>query len=247
MWIAKLRGETDMNITLDLHVHTHYSACSNLRPDRIEPLALARGLNAVAICDHNCLDGALETAVLAKSITVIVAEEIRTTQGEIIGYFLREQIPPGLSPRETVAEIKRQGGLVSVPHPFDLLRSSRLQAAALEDIIGRIDMLEIFNARDMFRRPDRILFNRARALGVVPVTCSDAHLACEVGRATMVMEHFEDASEFLNNLRSARSFARRSPLWVHALTKWHRFLRGRRSGKTQMQPCGRNRQSRPSA
>lgn len=229
-----------MNVTLDLHVHTRYSACSNLRPQRIEKLALERGLNAVAVCDHNCLGGALETAALARHITVIIAEEIRTTQGEIIGYFLNEQIPPGLSPRETVAEIKRQGGLVSVPHPFDLLRSSRLQPAALEDIISLIDMIEVFNARDMFRRPDNILLNRARALGVVPVTCSDAHLACEVGRATMVMEQFEDACGFLNNLRSARSFARTSPLWVHALTKWHRFLRGKRSVKAPTAPCCRN-------
>ena len=107
-----------MKITLDLHVHTHYSGCSNLRPDRIEPLALENGINTVAICDHNCLDGALETAALAKAITVIIAEEIVTTRGEIIGYFLNEHIPPGLSPIETVAEIKRQGGLASVPTPL---------------------------------------------------------------------------------------------------------------------------------
>lgn len=229
-----------MKITIDLHVHTHCSDCSNLRPERIEELALERGLNAVAVCDHNCLSGALETAALASRITVIIAEEIRTTQGEIIGYFLREQIPPGLSPRETVAEIKRQGGLASVPHPFDLLRSSRLRPAALEDILSQIDMIEVFNARDMFRRPDKILLNRARALGVVPVTCSDAHLACEVGRATMVMEQFEDASDFLHNLRSARSFARPSPLWVHALTKWHRLRRrGTRFGTSAAVPCKR--------
>jgi hypothetical protein len=218
-----------MKTTLDLHVHTHYSACSNLRPERIEELALARGLDAVAICDHNCLNGALETADRARRIRVIIAEEIRTTQGEIIGYFLCETIPPGLSPRETVAEIRRQGGLVSVPHPFDLLRSSRLRPAALADILSQVDMIEVFNARDMFRRPDRVLLNRARALGVVPVTCSDAHLACEVGRAIMVMEQFEGAPAFLTSLRAASSFARTSPLWVHAATKWHRFRRSRRT------------------
>ncbi len=226
-----------MKTTLDLHVHTHYSACSSLLPERIEELALARGLDTVAICDHNCLDGALETAALAKSITVIIAEEIRTTQGEIIGYFLREHIPPGLSPAETVDEIKRQGGLASVPHPFDLLRSSRLQAAALDHIISRIDMIEVFNARDMYRRPDRVLLNRARALGVVPVTCSDAHLACEVGRATMVMDRYKGSAEFLCNLRSARSFARKSPLWVHAATKLIRYRRRRGAGWPPAPAC----------
>jgi len=217
-----------MKTTLDLHVHTHYSSCSNLRPEHIEALALDRGLSTVAICDHNCIQGALETAALAKTITVIIAEEIVTTQGEIIGYFLREKIPAGLSPLETVTEIKRQGGLVSVPHPFDLLRSSRLHAGALEQIISHIDMLEIFNARNMFNRPDPALLDLAASLGVVPIVSSDAHLSCEIGRATMVMEHYEGPEEFLRNLNEATSFTRKSPLWVHAATKWIRFRNRKR-------------------
>ena len=212
-----------MKITLDLHVHTHYSGCSNLRPDRIEPLALENGLTTVAICDHNCLDGALETATLAKAITVIIAEEIVTTHGEIIGYFLSEHIPPGLSPFETVSEIKRQGGLASVPHPFDRLRSSRLHKNALKQVIDCIDMIEVFNARNMFNRPDCKLLNRARKLGVVPVVASDAHLSCEIGCATMVMENYDGPEDFLGKLRKAQCFTRKSPLWVHAATKWIRF------------------------
>lgn len=221
-----------MNITLDLHVHTHYSACSNLHPEQIESLALENGLNAVAICDHNCIQGALETAELAKAITVIIAEEIVTTQGEIIGYFLREKIPAGLSPLETVTEIKRQGGLVSVPHPFDLLRSSRLHTKALEQIISHIDMLEIFNARNMFNRPDRAVLDLAASLGVVQVAGSDAHLGCEIGRATMVMEHYEGPEEFLRNLSRAKHFTRKSPLWVHAATRWFRFRSKKRTDNT---------------
>lgn len=220
-----------MKVTVDLHVHTHYSSCSNLRPERIEALALQQGLNAVAICDHNCLEGAFETSALAQSISVIIAEEIVTTQGEIIGYFLRERIPPGLSPLETVDEIKRQGGLACVPHPFDLLRSSRLNTAALEQVLERIDMLEEYNARDMFRRINRPLIERAREAGVVPVASSDAHLACEIGRATMVMEAYTGPEEFLRNLREARSFFRASPLWVHAATKLIRLRNARRANR----------------
>ncbi len=219
-----------MNITIDLHVHTHYSGCSNLRPERIEPLALENGLNTVAICDHNSLDGALETAALAKFITVIIAEEIVTTQGEIIGYFLTEHIPPGLSPLETVAEIKRQGGLASVPHPFDRLRSSRLRTSALKQVIDSIDMIEVFNARNMLNRPDRKLLNFSRKLGVIPIVSSDAHLACEIGRATMVMENYESPDDFLGKLREARCFTRKSPLWVHAATKLIRLRSAKRSG-----------------
>jgi predicted metal-dependent phosphoesterase TrpH len=226
-----------MNITLDLHVHTNYSGCSNLRPDRIEPLALENGINTVAICDHNCLQGALETAALAKSITVIIAEEIVTTHGEIIGYFLNEHIPPGLSPIETVSEIKRQGGLASVPHPFDLLRSSRLHTSALKQVIDSIDMIEIFNARNMFNRPDHKLLNRAQKLGVVPVVSSDAHLACEIGRATMVMENYDSPEDFLDKLREAQCFTRKSPLWVHAATKLIRFRSSRRTGGPPAPVC----------
>lgn len=226
-----------MKISIDLHVHTHYSHCSNLRPDRIETLALERGLNTVAICDHNCLHGALETATLAKAITVIIAEEIVTTQGEIIGYFLREHIPPGLSPLETVSEIKRQGGLVSVPHPFDLLRSSRLRTSALKQVLDSIDMIEVFNARNMFNRPDHKLLNLSRKLGVVPVVSSDAHLGCEIGRATMVMEHYERPDDFLHNLGEATCFTRKSPLWVHAATKWIRFRNRKHAGAPHEAPC----------
>ena len=225
-----------MSITLDLHVHTHYSGCSNLRPDQIEPRALENGLNTVAICDHNCLKGARETAALAKFITVIIAEEIMTTHGEIIGYFLNEHIPPGLSPLETVDEIKRQGGLASVPHPFDQLRSSRLNTSALKQVIDCIDMIEVFNARNMFNHPDRKLLNRARKLGVVPVVASDAHLSCEIGRATMVMENYESPEDFLGKLRKAQCFTRKSPLWVHAATKLIRLRSAKRSGAPKT-PC----------
>jgi predicted metal-dependent phosphoesterase TrpH len=216
-----------MSITIDLHVHTHYSGCSNLDPKRIEPIALENGLNTVAICDHNCIDGALEVASLAKFITVIIAEEIVTTHGEIIGYFLTEHIPPGLSPVETVEEIKRQGGLASVPHPFDRLRSSRLRAGAIKQVLDAIDMIEVFNARNMFNRPDRKLLNLSRKMGVVPVVSSDAHLACEIGRATMVMENYDGPEDFLAKLRDARCFTRKSPLWVHVATKIFR-IQGRK-------------------
>ncbi len=219
-----------MNINIDLHVHTHYSGCSNLPPESIERLALENGLNTVAICDHNCVEGALETASLAKFITVIIAEEIVTTQGEIIGYFLNERIPPGLSPLETINEIKRQGGLASVPHPFDRLRSSRLTENAIKQVLDNIDMIEVFNARNMFNRPNRKLLNRSRKLGVVPIVASDAHLSCEIGRATMVMKTYEGPEDFLEKLKSARCFTRKSPLWVHAATKLIRLRSAKRSG-----------------
>lgn len=208
-----------MKINIDLHVHTNYSRCAILKPAEIEPLALKRGLDAVAITDHNTIDGALEVKNHAKKIKVIIGEEIKTTKGEIIGYFLNEQIPPFLSPEETIKEIKRQGGLVSVPHPFDRLRSSRLEAETLEKILPDIDMIEVFNARDILTGEDSGLMEKACQLGITHVAASDAHLSVEVGRSYITMEDFESSADFLENIKNLTAVKRKSPFWVHLVTK----------------------------
>jgi len=214
-----------MKINIDLHVHTNYSRCAILKPAEIEPLALKRGLDAVAITDHNTIDGALEVKNHAKKIKVIIGEEIKTTKGEIIGYFLNEQIPPFLTPEETIKEIKRQGGLVSVPHPFDRLRSSRLEAETLEKILPDIDMIEVFNARDILTGEDSRLMEKACQMGVVPVAASDAHLSVEVGKSYISIEDFETAGDFLENIKKLQYVKRKSPFWVHLATKAIRFYR----------------------
>lgn len=208
-----------MKINIDLHVHTNYSKCAILNPSEIEPLALKRGLNAVAITDHNTIAGALEVKKYSKKIKVIIGEEINTTKGEIIGYFLNEQIPPFLTPEETIKEIKRQGGLVSVPHPFDRLRSSRLEAETLEKILPNLDMIEIFNSRDILTGPDFGLIEKACQAGAVPISASDAHLKIEVGRSYLMMEDFEGPEDFLENIKKTQYVKRKSPFWVHLVTK----------------------------
>ncbi len=214
-----------MKINIDLHVHTNYSRCAILKPAEIEPLALKRGLDAVAITDHNTIDGALEVKNHAKKIKVIIGEEIKTTKGEIIGYFLNEQIPPFLTPEETIKEIKRQGGLVSVPHPFDRLRSSRLEAETLEKILPNLDMIEIFNSRDILTGQDFGLIEKACQMGAVPVAASDAHLSVEVGKSYISIENFETAEDFLENIKKSQHVKRKSPFWVHLATKVIRFYK----------------------
>jgi predicted metal-dependent phosphoesterase TrpH len=214
-----------MNIKVDLHVHTSHSLCARLSPKQIETAARRLGIGAVAITDHNTMAGARDVQAAVHSLKIICAEEIRTDQGEIIGYFLQKEIPPGQSPQETVSRIREQGGLVAVPHPFDCLRSSRLHKSAIEALIGSIDMIEIFNARNMFIDEDRDLLTRVLAAGAVPIAASDAHLPIEIGRACMEMEDFTTPQEFLLHLRSATIVARKSPLWVHLVTKVMRKYR----------------------
>jgi predicted metal-dependent phosphoesterase TrpH len=214
-----------MRINIDLHVHTRYSRCAMLNPAEIESLALKRGLNAVAITDHNTIAGAVEVKNHAKKIKVIIGEEIKTTKGEIIGYFLNKQIPPFLTPEETIKEIKRQGGLVSVPHPFDRLRSSRLETKTLEKILPNIDMIEIFNSRDILTGQDFGLIEKACQMGAIPVAASDAHLSVEVGKSYISIEDFETAEDFLENIKKSQYVKRKSPFWVHLVTKALKFYK----------------------
>jgi len=209
-----------MSLKIDLHVHTCHSLCSAFLPvRRIEKIALRRGLNGVAITDHNSIEGALELKAMARKIQVIVAEEIKTREGEIIGYFLSEKIPAGLPVKETIQEIRRQGGLISIPHPFDTLRTSRITREALEEIISDVDMLETFNSRDVFQKPDLDFIEKGKRLGVIPVAGSDAHQPWEIGKSYAIMDAFETPQEFLAGLKTAQFITRKSSIWVHIITK----------------------------
>ncbi len=208
-----------MSLKIDLHVHSCYSPCSNLALRTIEKAAQRRGLDVVAITDHNTIAGALELAARRTQLRIIVAEEIKTQEGEIIGYFLTERIPPALSVRDTIGEIRRQGGLVSIPHPFDIFRRSRLGRAVIEDIISEVDMIEVFNARDIWQKADTASVEAWKNKGVVPVVGSDAHQRWEIGKACMMIEDFTNPREFLARVRVAQRVCKKSPLWVHLITK----------------------------
>ncbi len=213
-----------MPIKADLHVHTNCSVCSCLKPEQVVKVALARGIGCIAITDHNTLSGALEVSrQAANSLKVITGEEIRTSEGEITGYFLKEKIPPLLTPQQTITRIKEQGGLVSVPHPFDALRSSRLNLKALHSVINQIDMIEVFNSRDILTRTEDRLLEEVFKNGVVGIAASDAHLAFEIGRSYMLIDDFNSPQEFMCNIKRAGKFTRKSPFWVHLATKILKF------------------------
>ena len=136
------------SIRIDLHNHTHYSPDSILSPKQFVREARRHGLDVVAVTDHNTIRGALAVRELADS-PVIIGEEVRSKDGEILGLFLSDEIPKGLSAGDTIACIKNQGGIVGVPHPFDSLRSA-LREDALLAHIDQIDFIEGLNARMVF-------------------------------------------------------------------------------------------------
>ena len=199
----------------DLHVHTRYSEDSISPPEKIVQHCLEVGINCLAITDHNEISGAFEVKRIAP-FKVIVSEEILTSRGEIIGYFLSEKIPPRLSPEETVARIKAQGGLACIPHPFDRFRSgAKLRYNALEKIIADIDLIEVFNSRTILLRDSTRALELARRHDLPATAGSDAHIVQEVGSTYMEIPEFNDAEQFRQALRQGKVCGHRTNFWVH--------------------------------
>jgi predicted metal-dependent phosphoesterase TrpH len=209
---------------VDTHSHTRLSKDSLNDPRLLVETAAARGLQALCVTDHNGLANALALARLPDlPILVIPSEEIKTREGEIIGWFLQELIPKGLTPEETAQRIKAQGGIVGVPHPFDRLRNgSRLQTPALERLVaaGLVDVIEVFNARTTLPADNTRALEFARAHRLAMSAGSDAHTLWEVGRAYVEVPPFAGPAEFLASLRQGRVSGALSPKLIHASSRW---------------------------
>jgi predicted metal-dependent phosphoesterase TrpH len=193
-------------IEVDLHMHTDHSGDCATPVDVLLQTARDRGLGAIAITDHNEVSGALEARKIAEQmgdIKVIVAEEVKTAeQGEVIGLFLEEKIPKGLTMAETIAEIRRQGGLVYVPHPFDRFHSVP-DYEHLLDIVEEIDLLEVFNPRVALTSFNEEAVRFARKYRIVPAAGSDSHVAQGLGSVRQRIHDFDGPAEFLEAMRDA--------------------------------------------
>lgn len=209
---------------IDLHTHTFCSKDSCNRYDRIIDAVRAAGLDGIAVTDHNEFRGAVEMQKQAPFV-VIPSEEIKTSAGEIIGLFLREWIPPGLEPLETVARIHEQGGLVYVPHPFDEVRGSRIQHWALDLIRPHIDILEVFNARNALPRFNRRALEYAGEHNLLGGAGSDTHTYGEYGQAYVEIPPFATPQEFLASMRQGTWHGRLSNPLVHARTRLDRTMK----------------------
>ncbi len=173
---------------VDLHCHTRASFDCLSKPADVVRAASSRGLTHLAITDHDRIDGALEARAAAPAgLTVIVGEEVKTADGDLVCVFLERAIPPGLSAAETVAEARAQGGLVGIPHPFDRMRGSLLRDARMASLVGMVDWVEGHNARLVGNGNEQaIAFAAEHGRPIVAV--SDAHSVTEVGVAYSAME-----------------------------------------------------------
>tara|TARA_A100001037_G_scaffold306871_2_gene358019 strand:+ start:61573 stop:62247 length:675 start_codon:yes stop_codon:yes gene_type:complete len=205
-------------LKIDTHIHTSFSKDSEMSLEALHQKCLKTGLNCIAITDHNTIEGALRFKSIA-SFEVIVGEEINTIQGEITGLFLKEKIPAGLPAIDTVKNIKSQGGLVSIPHPFDIFRSSVIKLDALYEVLPHVDIIEGFNARNTFHFSNKKAEKLAKDHNILTSGVSDAHTAYEVGRTYMEMPEFDGTAKgFLNSLNSRTIYANKVSPLIHILT-----------------------------
>jgi predicted metal-dependent phosphoesterase TrpH len=211
-------------IKIDMHCHTRLSKDSLNDPRKLVETAAARGLGALCVTDHNALAAALAMSKLPDlPIKIIPSEEVKSKEGEIIGYYLTELVPKGLSPEETAKRIRGQGGLVAVPHPFDSLRTnSRIQTPALERLVeaGLVDILEVLNARSINPSDNMQALEYAMKHGLAMSAGSDAHSLMEVGRAYVEVPPFDGAQQFLEALRKGHVGGSESSKLIHITSTW---------------------------
>jgi len=209
-------------IHADLHLHTNWSHDCQIPVDELLDHAEESGLGAIAVTDHNVFGGALEAVEAARDrdLIVIPGEEVKTDgQGEVIGLFLTEEIPRGLSFGATIAAIHDQGGIAYLPHPFDRLHAIP-DPATLHRHLEQLDVLEVYNARLLFEAYNDEALRFARKYGLAMGAGSDAHVLQGVGTGGVRMRAFDGPGEFLESLRTAQVLRRaRSLLYLQSL-KW---------------------------
>lgn len=209
-------------ILADLHMHTSWSHDCSIEVDELLDHAEAEGVGAIAITDHNVFGGALEAVEKARGrrLIVIPGEEIKTAdQGEVIGLFLKEEIPRGMSFGETIEAIRSQKGIVYLPHPFDRMHAIP-DPATIHRHLAEIDVLEIYNARLLFENYNDEAERFARKYNLLAGAGSDAHVLAGVGTGVVRMRRFSGPEEFLVSLHSADVLRRPKSLVYLQGLKW---------------------------
>ncbi len=206
-------------VRVELHLHTCSSNDSLVQPEKLLDHCQQVGIDQIAITDHNEIKGALAAKALAPE-RVIVGEEIHTTQGELLGYFMTEFVPGNLEPIETIQRLRAQGAVISVPHPFDKTRDPQWTLDQLMAIIPLVDAIETFNARCLTNKPNIQAAAFASEHGLLETVGSDAHTLKEVGRASLNMPPFTDAPSFLHALRVAQFHTQLSSWFVHLFSRY---------------------------
>jgi hypothetical protein len=198
----------------DFHIHTKYSMDCHNELEDIVKRCQKLGLTCIAIADHDAVEGGLELQKIAP-FKVIVAEEVQTYNGEVMGMFLKKRIASGIPLQHAIAAIKEQGGLVNIPHPFDPMRGLRLNADEFNKLASQIDLIEVFNARVPTTQTNTKAVNFAKEHNLPGTAGSDSHSILELGSVAVTMNDFNTPAEFLAALRTATIEGKRASPFVH--------------------------------
>lgn len=206
---------------IDLHTHSVASPDGGISAEQYRHALANAVVDMVAVTDHDRIDFALG---LKQSLgdKIIVGEEITTTAGEIIGLFLSKPVLPGLSPQETVRQIKAQGGLVYIPHPFETIRKG-LRLSVLEELLDFIDMIEVCNGRAFLQNRSEQAVVWARLNHVLPVASSDAHGVKGLGKSVTLFNELPTADNFMAQIAGATLLTGRPGLKTLLYPKYHRL------------------------
>jgi predicted metal-dependent phosphoesterase TrpH len=218
----------------EFHCHTRYSKDSLTTPEALLAACRRKGLDRVVVTDHNTIAGALHAKKLDPG-RVIVGEEIMTTQGELLAAYMQEEIPPGLTPAETIRRLRDQGAFISVSHPFDATRKGHWRLPDLLEIAPLVDAIEVFNARCILAEYNHQAAGFAREHAPGGTAGSDAHVTWELGRAAMLLPPFDDAASLRAALPTARMDVRLSPFWIHFTSRWAVWRKRGQSSSTKPQ------------
>lgn len=206
----------------EFHCHTNASKDSLTRPEDLVRAARKIGLDRLVITDHNSIVGAVAAQKLDPEL-VIIGEEIMTTKGEILAAFVREEIPAGLTPEETIRRLREQGAFISVSHPYDTHRKGGWKEADLLAIAPHVDAIEIFNSRCLdpqFNVRSRDFAEKHNLPGTVG---SDAHATFEVGKSVVLLDPFQGPDEMRAVIRRAKYRTKLSPWWVHLFSTYAKY------------------------
>ena len=227
---------------IDLHCHTSASFDSLTTPGAVVRAAASRGLTHLAITDHDRIDGALRARDAApEGITVIVGEEVKTVDGDLVAVFIEKVVPPGLSALDTVAAIRAQGGLVGMPHPFDRSRGyGRKSGADPAEIAAAMDWIEIYNARVLGGSANEHAALFAKEHSLPGLCASDSHTVFEVGVSYNVVQGDPGTADGLRAaLATADIHPHRASYYVRAwtpLAKLIQSMRGNGRRPVQLNP-----------
>jgi predicted metal-dependent phosphoesterase TrpH len=211
-------------LRVEFHCHSVYSKDSLTSPLSLVAAARRAGIDRLIVTDHNSIDGALAAKKIAPDL-IIIGEEVMTKHGEILAAFVTDKIPAGLEPGEVIRRLRDQGAFISVSHPFDVFRSGCWELDHLLEISPLVDAIEVFNSRCMDMRPNLLAQKFADQHNLAGTVGSDAHTAMELGRASLLLDHFRDADDLRHVIRSGVQAVRLSSPLIHFSSRYASIMK----------------------